>query len=213
MNKVILVAAAAVVMIGGGACSAPSAEVSSSPPPAAPKSTTKFTAVPDACELLERETLAKYAPEAACRPGAEDDRQTVNDKQEPIIRRGPRWEPAHTARQGKFHATVEVNLTLGLDTYAEDQESAQRSISGSAVGNERPVAGIGDEASLYYGVGDKQGHNGNLARGILVSRWGNVSLRVFYWHYQAAASDDGLSEQQVLKALKAITRDVYDDLS
>ena len=54
-----------------------------------------------------------------------------------------------------------------------------------------------------------------MTTGVLVSSWGNASLLVYYWRYQATATDDGagLSEQKMAKALIAITRDVHDDLS
>ncbi|MFD9941588.1 hypothetical protein ACFWYW_58865 [Nonomuraea sp. NPDC059023] len=212
MKHVLLVAA--VLMLLGSACTAATKEASPSNSPAAPKPTTKFTTVADGCELLDRETIAKYAPAASCSLKLQDDSRTQNGDGEPILERWPRYEPASLAGRGGFHAVVEVGLKLNQDTYAENQASAARGTSGTG-SSQRPVAGVGDRAELYYRAGAEAENNLSMTQGVLVSSWGNASLLVYYWHYQPATIDNGagLSEQKMAKALIAISRDVYDDLS
>ncbi|WP_157245938.1 hypothetical protein [Nonomuraea typhae] len=212
MKRVLLVAA--VLMLVASACTAATKESPPSTPQAAPKSTTKFTTVPEGCELLDRETLAKYAPTTTCSLTLQDNRQTQNGDGEPILERWPRYKPANIAGKGKFHAVIEVGLKLNLDTYAENQTRAAQGTSGPG-SSQRPVAGIGDKAHLYYRAGTEAATNLSMTTGVLVSSWGNASLMVHYWHYQAATTDNGagLSEQKMAKALIAVARDVYDDLS
>ncbi|MFI9556278.1 hypothetical protein [Nonomuraea endophytica] len=212
MKRVLLVAA--VLMLLGSACAAATREAAPSSPQVAPKPTTKFTTVAEGCELLDRETIAKYAPAASCSLKLQDDSRTQNGDGEAILERWPRYEPANLAGRGGFRAVVEVGLKLNQDTYAENQASAARGASGAG-SSQRPVAGIGDRAQLYYRAGVEVENNHSMTEGVLVSSWGNASLLVYYWHYQATATDNGagLSEQKMAKALIAITRDVYDDLS
>lgn len=139
-------------MLFGSACTVASKEAPPSSPQGAAKPTTKFTTVAEGCELLDRETIARYAPATACSLTLQDNHQTQNGDGEAILERWPRYEPAHLASQGGFRAVVEVGLKLNLDTYAENQESAARGTSGAG-SSQRPVAGIGDKAQLYYRAG------------------------------------------------------------
>lgn len=212
MKRVLLVAA--VLMLFGSACTDATKEASPSGSQAAPKPTTKFTTVAEGCELLDRETIAKYVPATSCSLKLQDDSRTQNGDGEAILERWPRYEPADLASRGGFRAVVEVGLKLNQDTYAENQASAAQGTSGAG-SSQRPVAGVGDEAQLYYRPAVEVENNLSMTTGVLVSRWGNASLLIYYWHYQAAATNNGagLSEQKMAKALIAITRDVYDDLS
>ncbi|MEV0585134.1 hypothetical protein [Nonomuraea sp. NPDC050310] len=218
MRTLRQVATAALLTLGAGACSlvegvaAPAGTAApSSPAPSFPPAVT-FTDVAQGCELLDPETLAKYAPGADCRPDPEDDRRTQNEHQVPILQRGPRWAPGGGPPEGEFSGVIDVHLKVNQDTFTEFKENAHRSVSGGALIDGEPVAGVGDEAALYYAIGDGQGYNLDRTTGIMVSRWGNATLRVIYWHYKAK-SDRNPSERQMRKALTAITRDVYDDLS
>ncbi|MEV4891292.1 hypothetical protein AB0K48_18085 [Nonomuraea sp. NPDC055795] len=212
MKRVLLVAA--VLMLLGSACTAATKEASPSSSQAAPKPATKFTTVAEGCELLDRETIATYAPATSCSLKLQNDSRTQNGDGEPILERWPRYEPPNLAGRGGFRAVVEIGLKINQDTYAENQTSAAQGTSGAG-SSQRPVAGVGDKAQLYYRAGAEMENNLSMTTGVLVSSWGNASLMVHYWHYQAAATGNGagLSEQKMAKALIAITRDVYDDLS
>ncbi|MFI6293843.1 hypothetical protein ACIBEJ_19800 [Nonomuraea sp. NPDC050790] len=212
MKQVLLVAA--VLMLFGSACSAVTKEAPPSSPQAAPKPTTKFTTVAEGCELLERETIAKYVPGAACSLKLQDNSQTQNGDGEAILERWPRYEPKTFSGEAGFHAVAEIGLKINQDTYAENQKSAAQGTSGTG-SSQRPVAGVGDKAELYYRAGTESENNLTMTTGVLVSSWGNASLLIYYWHYQPTATNNGagLSEQKMAKTLIAITRDVYDDLS
>ncbi|MFI6387884.1 hypothetical protein [Nonomuraea sp. NPDC050540] len=212
MKRVLLVAA--VLMLAASACTDATKEASPSSSQAAPKPATKFTTVAEGCELLDRETLAKYLPATSCSLKLQDNSRTQNGDGEPILDRRGRYEPTGSAGKSGFHAVAEVGLKLNLDTYADSQKSAAMGNSGAG-SSDRAVAGVGDRAHLYYQAGTEASNNLTMTTGVLVSSWGNASLTVYYWHYQAAAIGNGagLSEQKTAKALIAITRDVYDDLS